>query len=93
MKPWKTFEIFNSMPLTIIKNKIIDFVHFENPSGKKENFLLNGTFCRLISMELIIFSLMSLVKNCAIFWFQVGKEYSVRKRYENKDSRICKKCT
>jgi len=44
MKPWKTFEIFNSMPLTIIKNKIIDFVHFETPKGKKENFLLNGAF-------------------------------------------------
>ena len=44
MKPWQTFEIFNAMPLTIIKNKIIEFVHFENPSTKKENFLLNGTF-------------------------------------------------
>lgn len=44
MKPWKTFEIFNSMPLTIIKNKIIDFVHFETPTKEKENFLLKGTF-------------------------------------------------
>lgn len=44
MKPWKTFDIFNSMPLTIIKNKIIDFVHFETPDTPKQNFLLNGTF-------------------------------------------------
>ncbi len=44
MKAWKTFDIFNSMPLTIIKNKIIDFVHVESPSAEKQNFLLNGTF-------------------------------------------------
>jgi hypothetical protein len=44
MKAWKTFDIFNAMPLTIIKNKIIEFVHVENSEGKKSNFLLNGTF-------------------------------------------------
>jgi len=44
MKPWKTFDIFNSMPLTIIKNKIISFVHIETPESSKQNFLLNGTF-------------------------------------------------
>lgn len=44
MKHWKTFDIFNSMPLTIIKNKIIDFVHIESPDAPKQNFLLNGVF-------------------------------------------------
>lgn len=44
MKTWKTFDIFNSMPLTIIKNKIIEFVHIETPDGEKPNFLRNGAF-------------------------------------------------
>lgn len=44
MKAWKTFDMYNSMPLTIIKNKIIDFVHVENPNNRKNNFITNGVF-------------------------------------------------
>lgn len=44
MKTLKTFDMFNSMPITIIKNKIIDFVHVENPSVSKDNFITNGLF-------------------------------------------------
>lgn len=44
MKSWKSFDIFNSMPVSIIKNKIIEFVHFD---GVQEgNFLTNSVFLK-----------------------------------------------